>query len=252
VELTLSETQVVLATDGASSGFSLDVPALDIGVGAMTFVMGHNGSGKTVWMRALAGEIQGQSVAAIVCENGSAVQAKVGFLRQRADDNLALDLSVLENIVIRIDLSSWRERLTPLRSARAVAEKTLASYSTLTGKLDSAVRYLSVGQRQTLAFACAAMGRCRLLLLDEFLAAADHATAELLRCLSRQYASVTPAAVMVVSHDPRLALTDGDRILVLRGGKLIRDYKRTEGWPDENQLRSDIVLSSMTEGAPST
>ena len=101
---------------------------------------------------------------------------------------------------------------------------------------DSALRHtprakpdtLSGGQAQRVALARALATEPRALLLDEPLAALDaHTRVEVRRVLREQLASFAGARVLV-THDPLEALTLGDRIVVIEGGRAVQD-----GTPDD-------------------
>ena len=152
------------------------------------------------------------------------------IVRQKAEENLALDLTIGENLIAREADLSILERVFPLKGKGQV-EKVLDGYPELIRKFNQQCRNLSGGQKQTLAFLAAASQNHILLALDEFLAATDQTTRATLRKMARTDAIAHQAAVLIASHDIEIALEDADRIIVLQQGKLKGELARnTEYW----------------------
>lgn len=227
---------------GGSEGepaFILDLPILRVKVGQIVFILGHNGSGKSITLKLLAGEIlpsenevrftQGE-------ESWTAHKRPGAIVRQRAEDSLALDLTVRENLLLRAGRTSLWDYLFPAANLNKFVQDVVNPHKELLRKLDQPCRNLSGGQRQALAFLSVTSTKFPLLLLDEFLAATDSNTSRLLLRLMKDYARLVPATVFVVSHDVPLALSEADRILILSGGQLIRDLQRDSSDWDEAVL----------------
>jgi putative ABC transport system ATP-binding protein len=92
------------------------------------------------------------------------------------------------------------------------------------------VEDLSGGQRQILALAMALSGgrRPALLLLDEHTAALDAANAALCMAQTLQVTRALRTTVIMVTHVLSHALKYGDRLLVLREGRLSADLRQAE------------------------
>ena len=125
----------------------------------------------------------------------------------------------------------------PITVLRSQIEELVAGHAELQKKLDQPCRYLSGGQKQALAFLAVSAQNLPLLLLDEFLAATDQTTSALLRVFVKEYARKTPACVLIASHDVKLALDQGDRILALNAGRLVKDIQRDSVEWNESSLR---------------
>ena len=210
-------------------GFVLQMPMMSYAFQDVTFIMGHNGSGKSVLMNLMSGDMTpSRGTVKMELEDRDGIQEvhdnkPAGIVRQRAEESLALDLSVRANLLIRLYLSRFISKMTPAKSLNNEVQLILRDYPILQKKIDQPCFKLSVGQRQTLAFLSVASRRAPLLLLDEFLAATDLATSSLLRRLAEDYARNVPAVVLIVSHDIGLALQAADRILILNNGQLTHD-----------------------------
>jgi len=82
---------------------------------------------------------------------------------------------------------------------------------------------LSVGQQQRVCLARALFGPCRGLLLDEPTSALDRPTAEQLAKTFRILARQKNLAMIIVTHDLRVAELCADRIAVLVAGKVVEE-----------------------------
>ncbi len=232
---------------GGSNGeprFVLRVPAFSLAVPSVVFVMGHNGAGKSVLLKLLAGEEQ-PSAAPIQLMFGekkwSPEHEPSPIVRQNVEQNLALDLSVRENLALHLKVARFAEMARPLVALKAQIEVLVNSHSELRRKLDQPCRYLSGGQKQALGFIAITSRKLPLLLLDEFLGATDQATSKFLLGLVFEYVQKTPACALIASHDVQLALAHGNRIIVLNSGEISKDV--WAGSPDWNEstMRETLV-----------
>lgn len=239
MELKVSEIKKRYGSSKGEPVFTLDLPPMSFESGSLIFIMGHNGSGKSVCLKLMAGEIlpsNGYVHFTFGDKSWKANESPSGIVRQRADDSLAMDLSVRENLLLRGLPSSFMDLLFPAVRLKDQVNTLVSTHAELKRKLDQACRNLSGGQRQALAFLMVTSRNYPILFLDEFLAATDSSTTKLLRRLAREYAERVPACVFVASHDVHLALADADRILVLRAGRLIRDMDHRDSEWEENAL----------------
>lgn len=231
MELEFSGVCKEFRDENGVSLFSLHLPEMVFTLGEIVFIMGHNGSGKTVLLRLMAGDI-GPSRHIVSFRLDTLVwkahERPCSIVRQRADDSLATELTVRENLLLRIKVRSLLDSLFPKQRLEKQIIALLSDYPNLLEKLDQPCRHLSVGQRQTLAFISVASQGSTILLLDEFLAATDHDISQLLRRMVRKYAQDKPACVFIVSHDTETAAQDADRILFLRNGQLIKDLHKCD------------------------
>ena len=140
----------------ALDGLDLEVPA-----GTILGLLGPNGSGKTTFIRVLAGLLRPTAGDVLVLGRhpGLETASHVGYMTQAPA--LYDDLPVRDNLVFfgRLFGLSTRE-------AKVRADDLIALVS-LTEKARTLVRDLSGGMRQRTNLACAMIHRPRLLLLDE-------------------------------------------------------------------------------------
>ncbi len=89
--------------------------------------------------------------------------------------------------------------------------------------LDRDARKLSIGQQQRICLARALLGPCQALLLDEPTSALDRPTADLLALTFRELARRKHLAMIVVTHDLRLAEHCADRLALLLNGSVVEE-----------------------------
>ena len=199
-------------------GFTIEIPD-----GEVTCILGASGVGKTTLLHCLAGlttfdgEITGKT------EN-------VGFVFQ--EPRLLPFLTVEENLAY---VGASEEEI---RTALQVLE--ISAYAK--GYPDR----LSGGEKQRVALARAIAKKPPLLLLDEPFSSLDlPLKLRLLSAFKKLYQSYTPTVVFV-THDIDEALCIGQRIVVLKDGKTVREIETTPCEYGENvQEKKQIVQALM-------
>lgn len=221
--------------------FNLDLPPLSLELGKVTYLMGPNGSGKSVLIRLLSGVLKtsGDPISMqIGTERQRSNAVPVVVVRQRTEDNLCLDLTVEENLVLRMKANSFLQRVFPKRYLIQQVKKTLIPQPVLLNKLKQRCSELSGGQKQILAFLAAISRQSKILCLDEFLTASDYYTSQFLRSRAVEYAHSNQACVLIASHNFDLALEDASRIIIIRNGKLVAEVTRDSAqWSKEELVR---------------
>jgi molybdate transport system ATP-binding protein len=178
---------------------------------SITILFGPSGAGKTTVLRCIAGleridsgrvEFDGTDWTHVPPQ-----KRPVGYLFQ--DYALFPHLRVRENIGYSLK-----------RSPAAIEQ--IAATLQVDGLLDRWPDELSGGQQQRVALARALARKPRLLLLDEPLSALDAATREHVRSELLQTLRKLGIPAIVVTHDWVDALTLGDRMVVMSGGRVLQ------------------------------
>lgn len=196
-------------------------------MGALTALIGPNGTGKSTLLKAVAGLIPASGRIAL---NGQRPgQGAVAYMPQDTSNKSAL--TVLEVILLG-RVHSLALRLDPAQVDEAA--ELLAAFN-LEALRDRTLDRLSGGQRQMVFLLQSLFRRPEVLLLDEPTAALDlnHQlfVLDTIRDYCRKHDIVAVAAV----HDLTLAARFSDRILCLNGGRLHAD-----GTPDD-VLTCDMI-----------
>lgn len=108
------------------------------------------------------------------------------------------------------------------RNTRAIAQAVLEEVG-LPGHLDAWPKTLSGGEAQRVSLARALVSDPELVLLDEPFAALDAITRLRMHELVRGLRERHRATMLMVTHDVDEAIALGDRILVMRDGRIARD-----------------------------
>ena len=167
----VSAREIVLSTEGVAAGYGGDDIisniSVAVGKGSIFTVIGPNGSGKSTFIKVLAGLLPARTgeirLGAMSIARLSAPQrVAAGLAYVPQEFNIFTNLTVGENLRVSTEFLE-RER----RASAEQRERVLAIFPEVAGRLELRAGYLSGGQRQMLAFACAMMAAPTVLLLDE-------------------------------------------------------------------------------------
>lgn len=193
----------------------IDLPALRLAAGERLLLRGDSGSGKTTLLSLAAGvlpaapgcvKLLGQDWADLSAGARDRRRADhIGYIFQRL--NLLPYLSVIDNVLLPCRFSARRAaRCGPGREApRAEAEALLRRLDLEPALWARPAARLSVGQQQRVAAARALIGRPELVIADEPTSALDERRRDLFMDLLIGVCEAAQAALLFVSHDPRLA-----------------------------------------------
>jgi phosphonate transport system ATP-binding protein len=206
-------------------------------------LMGANGTGKSTLLRCCLGLIApdegevsllGQSLATLGGAARRALRARTGLVGQK--HNLVPRLSVLSNVIHGLlgrhsGPRYWMQGLAP-EEARVAAMAALEKVGLAHLALRRADQ-LSGGQSQRVAIARALVGKPRFLVADEPCASLDPQAGEEVMALFMSLVKREGVTVLFTSHNVQHALSYGDRILGLQGGRIAIDAPSREVTPAE-------------------
>ena len=101
-------------------------------------------------------------------------------------------------------------------------------YNGFENRLNTFVEGLSGGQRQALSFLMATIEKPDILLLDEHTAALDPHTSENLLAVTDKQIKENKLTALMITHHMEDALKYGNRLLVLKDGKVKADISEEE------------------------
>lgn len=240
--LTVSGLSVSFGPNRVLHGVDLEVTG-----GKVLGIIGPNGAGKTTLVDAITGYTRPESGSILL--NGSPVPvsapvktAEAGIARSFQALELFEDLSVLDNLVVASDRSSWFRTVVagvaPGKPELSEAAKAAVKTFGLASRLAALPGDLSYGERRLLAIARALASRPRVLLLDEPAAGLGSEERRELRSLVRALAEDWGIAVLIIEHDVELVLGVSDEIVALDFGRVI-----ARGTPDAVR-RDPAVISA--------
>jgi len=226
-------SEAVLEISGVSKRFGTNLAndniSLSLAKGEIVALLGENGAGKTTLMSILFGHyVPDTGKVTVMGEDlppgkpRAAIRAGIGMVHQHF--SLAPNLTVLENVM------TGTESLWSLASNVSAARRKLMAISERFGlKVDPDARLgdLSVGEQQRVEILKALYNDARILVLDEPTAVLTNIEAEklfsTLKDMARQGLSL-----IFISHKLEEVMATADRIVVLRGGRLVAERKATD------------------------
>ena len=214
----------------------LDNVSLEIYEHDFITILGGNGAGKSTLFNTLAGTlpltsgqvlIQGEDVTHYGPEKRAKYLSRVF---QDPKMGTAPRMTVAENLLIA-KFRGEKRGLVPRRLSQYKDEfKEVLSQigNGLEGHMDTAVEFLSGGQRQALSLLMATLQRPELLLLDEHTAALDPKTSQALMELTDRFVKSDQLTALMITHHMEDALKYGNRLIVMQDGKIIQDLHQEE------------------------
>jgi|JI10StandDraft_1071094.scaffolds.fasta_scaffold268259_2 putative ABC transport system ATP-binding protein len=214
--------------------------------GEFTMIIGANGSGKSTMLNLIAGLILPDSGSIII--DGIEVQKLKSFERsafiarlfQNPLQGSVADLTVLENMRLAYLRNTSKGLKLGIDAAfkskvkEAIAELNLG----LENKLAQKMGTLSGGQRQALTLVMATLCDAKVLLMDEPTAALDPKSANSLMENANKLIAKNNITTIMVTHNMREAVNYGNRLLMMKEGKVMRDLNTLE--------KSSIDSNSLT------
>jgi ABC-2 type transport system ATP-binding protein len=206
-----------------------------IGRGDVVGVLGRNGSGKSTFLKVVAGLLRptsGQLLVRRGARIGTMIELGVGFHPL---------LTGHENVRLNASIHGLSRREIDELYPRVVA------YSGLEHFMDVALQTYSSGMQMRLAFAIAASSDPDILLLDEVFAVGDAAFQQQCADTVRERCA-RGKTVLFVSHSPHAVRALCHRLIVLEHGSLVFDGSVEEGLAFYGELvdRDPGVVGSAT------
>jgi putative ABC transport system ATP-binding protein len=199
---------------------------LSLNAGEFAAVMGPSGCGKSTLLHLLGG-LDRPTDGSVVIDGHNLTQLsdqaltelrrrKIGFIFQFF--NLIPVLNSVENAALTLTLDGASQE-----KGRARATEWLQRVG-LGDRLNNRPDQLSGGQQQRVAIARALVAEPALVLADEPTGNLDTRASDEIAALLRQVADTWGRAVVMVTHDPRIAAY-ADRIVFLKDGTIVDDTR---------------------------
>ncbi len=196
--------------------FSVGPVSFQVEEGEFFIILGPTGAGKTLLLESIAGLYKPKSGSIYLNEKDIThippEKRKIGIVYQ--DFSLFPHLSVGENIEYGL-----RMRGVEKKERKKIVEETCERLK-ITHLLKRSPATLSGGEKQRVAIARALVTDPSILLLDEPLSSLDPETRSMFRWELKRINRETKIPFLMVTHDMEEALSLGDKIAIIRDGKV--------------------------------
>lgn len=221
--------------------------------GDFVTVIGGNGAGKSTLLNAIAGTwlvdegkilIDGVDVTKLPEHK----RAKyLGRVFQDPMTGTAASMGIEENLALAKRRGKSRTLKPGIRKSEREEYKELLKVLDLglENRLTSKVGLLSGGQRQALTLLMATMQKPKLLLLDEHTAALDPKTAAKVLETTEMMVQRNNLTTLMITHNMKDAIMHGNRLIMLKDGKIILDIKGEE----KKKLTVENLLHKFEEAS---
>lgn len=235
----------VLSVEHVTKKFGEKVAVSDVSFqikkGSIVGFLGPNGAGKSTTMNVICGYYGATEGKVYICGKNiveEPVKAKhhLGYLPEQPP--VYPTMTVWEYLIFVYELKGIKG--DKKAEVMSVMEKTK-----LTNVKDRVIRNLSKGYRQRVGIAQALLGSPELLILDEPTVGLDPMQVVEFREVIREYAK--DHAVILSTHILSEVSALCDRVLIIRGGKLIADASAEELASMENRKAARLTLSDAEE-----
>jgi iron(III) transport system ATP-binding protein len=213
-----------LRLEGVSYSYG-DLPAirrvdLRVGAGEIVCLLGPSGSGKTTVLRIAAG-LEELAEGRVEIAGHEAARPGLSLPPERRNVGLVFqDYALFPHLTVAENVAFGLDRLAPdERRATALAMLERVGLTGLAGRYP---HLISGGEQQRVALARALAPRPGLLLLDEPFSGLDIRLRDRVRDETLRVLDEAGIATLIVTHDPHEAMYLGDRIAVMREGRIVQ------------------------------
>jgi osmoprotectant transport system ATP-binding protein len=202
--------------------FALREVTVSVEAGSFVALIGDSGSGKTTLLKTInrlvdldsgVVRVAGESVDGVAAHE---LRRRIGYVFQGI--GLFPHLSVAENIGVTPRLLAW-----PADQVRARVEELVDLVALPRNVLERMPSDLSGGQQQRVGVARALAARPGIMLMDEPFGALDPITRDALGAEYRRLHESMRLTTVMITHDVLEAVLLADRVIVLRGGRIVAD-----------------------------
>ena len=222
--------------------------SIDVADGEFVCIVGSNGTGKSTLLNIVSGLLKETSGNILL--DGKDISnlpehKKTQFI-SRVFQNPSLgtcpSMTVRENLSLALNKGKLLNLRRCLRHKTTDLENLLEGISLDLKKfLDTEVRFLSGGQRQSLSLIMSCLANPKVLLLDEHTAALDPKTSNEVIALTDEIVREKNITTLMVTHNLKHALEYGDRLVMLHKGKIVMDVKGEE----KNKMTVEDILEKF-------
>jgi iron(III) transport system ATP-binding protein len=226
-------------------GFALDHVSLDVAPGEVMCLLGPSGCGKTTLLRIAAGVERPSSGRVLL--DGQEVAGPDHFVppEKRGVGLMFQDFALFPHLTIRQNVAFGLRSLSR-SEANAEALAALARVG-LPHYANAYPHILSGGEQQRVALARAIAPRPSVLLMDEPFSGLDPRLREKMREETLAILHETRATSIVVTHDAEEAMRMGDRVALMRRGRVVQTGTALDLYRAPKDILAARTFSDLNE-----
>jgi len=231
----------IRAVDGASC---------DLYAGEVMALLGHNGAGKSTFIKILSGAYKRDS-GKIFVRGEEATINNPRDAKKYGIETIYQTLALADNVDAAANLFLGREILTSRGTLddvamEAEARKVMGRLNPRFQRFKEPVNKLSGGQRQSVAIARAILFDAKILIMDEPTAALGPQETKQVGDLVKQL-KADGIGIFLISHDIHDVFDLADRVCVMKNGQVVGTARTTDVTKDE--VLGMIILGKCPPGA---
>jgi putative ABC transport system ATP-binding protein len=191
-----------------------------------TYIIGGNGSGKSTLLKIINQELTPDK--GELCFN-EYTKDDLFFVDQSTLKNLVPTMSIYENLIFGLrnegifpNLKFYMQKKYKKKIIDVLKDFNLG----LENRLDEQVRFLSGGEQQIIVAARILLSKSKILLMDEFTSSLDQKWAPFILLKLKNNVIANNILVIAVTHDFSQIESIGDRVIMLKNGRIIEDVKQ--------------------------
>ena len=215
----------VFNKDAENEVLALDNISTEFHAGEWVYVIGGNGSGKSTLLKSIIGELKIDSGK---INFNNCLPDDIVFVDQATSKNLIPSMSIYENLIFGFknagvlpNLKFYKQNKYKEQIINVLAEFSLG----LEKRLDEQVRFLSGGEQQIIVASRILLSSPKIIFMDEFSANLDQKWAPFILKKLKEYSLNNNIITIAVTHDFSQIENIGNRLVVMRNGKIIEDKK---------------------------
>jgi len=252
--------QPLLISEGLTKWYGRQLGCREVSfelyAGEVLAIVGESGSGKSTLLQMLAGQMAMSAGRVLYrmrdgatrdlsllteAERRFLFRTDWGFVQQDATLGLRMSVSAGGNVGERLMAVGWRH----YGKIRHEAESWLDRVEIDPGRIDESPRSFSGGMRQRLQIARNLVTAPRLVLMDEPTGGLDVSVQARLLDLLRRLVQDLGLAAIVVTHDLAVARLLSQRIMVMKGGRVIEQGLTDQVLDDPQEPYTQLLVSSV-------
>ncbi|GAB1473414.1 ATP-binding cassette domain-containing protein [Bacteroidota bacterium] len=191
-----------------------------------SYIIGGNGSGKSTLLKIINQELTPDKGELFFNEY---TKNDLFFVDQTTLKNLVPAMSIYENLIFGLrnegifpNLNFYMQKKYKLKIIDILKDFNLG----LENRLDEQVRFLSGGEQQIIVAARILLSKSKILLMDEFTSSLDQKWAPFILQKLKKNVIANNIMVIAITHDFSQIESIGDRVIMLKNGRIIEDVKQ--------------------------